>query len=238
MLHTHSSPSARFRAPSRAARRRCPRERVRSASVINGALPRIAIALVAVAFVLVIGPAAETGHDLWLRYPLIEDAQLRSAYRLSASSIVAPSTSPTGRIIASELQRGLNGLIGGAVRLSPAVDADGAVVVGTPATVPAIAGLGLSKPLEQAGRDGYLIRSARADRRAVTVIASQSEVGALHGAFHFLRLIQTRQPIAPVDITERPRVELRLLNHWDNLNGSIERGYAGQSLWKWRNCRT
>ena len=201
--------------------------------MIGGALPRLAIALVAVAFVLVIGPAAETGHDLWLRYPLIEDTQLRSAYRLSASSIVAPSTSPTGRIIASELQRGLNGLIGGAVRLSPAVDADGAVVVGTPATVPAIAGLGLSKPLEQAGRDGYLIRSARADRRAVTVIASQSEVGALHGAFHFLRLIQTRQPIAPVDITERPRVELRLLNHWDNLNGSIERGYAGQSLWKW-----
>ena len=64
-----------------------------------------------------------------------------------------------------------------------------------------------------------------------TVIASTGEAGALYGAFHFLRLIQTRQPLAPLDIAERPRLERRLLNHWDNLDGSIERGYAGRSLW-------
>ena len=45
--------------------------------------------------------------------------------------------------------------------------------------------------------------------------------------------MQTGQPISALDIAERPRAERRVLNHWDNLDGSIERGYAGQSLWKW-----
>src|SRR5205085_3528064 len=57
--------------------------------------------------------------------------------------------------------------------------------------------------------------------------------GALYGAFYFLRLMQTLQPLANLDVTERPRLKLRLLDHWDNLDGSIERGYAGRSLWNW-----
>src|ERR687897_806182 len=44
---------------------------------------------------------------------------------------------------------------------------------------------------------------------------------------------QTGQPTRALDVAERPRVALRLLNHWDNLDGTIERGYAGPSLWSW-----
>ena len=69
---------------------------------------------------------------------------------------------------------------------------------------------------------------------AITVIASEGEIGALYGAFHFLRLVQTIQPIDNLDVTERPRLRLRLLDHWDNLDGTIERGYAGRSLWDWK----
>ena len=64
-------------------------------------------------------------------------------------------------------------------------------------------------------------------------IASESDVGALYGVFHFLRLLQTGQPIDALDIVQRPRLQVRMLNHWDNLNGTIERGYAGRSLWQW-----
>jgi alpha-glucuronidase len=56
----------------------------------------------------------------------------------------------------------------------------------------------------------------------------------LYGAFHFLRLLQTRQPINRLDVTQKPRVQFRMLDHWDNLDGSIERGYAGRSLWDWK----
>ena len=176
---------------------------------------------------------AETGYDLWLRYVPIREAGLRDSYRRSASSVAVPLASPTGRAIADELRRGLEGMLGAPVRVSTRIEQDGAVLVGTPAASPLIAGFGWSDRFERAGDEGFVIRSAFAEGRQVTVIASRSEAGALHGAFHFLRLLQTRQPIARLDIVERPRVALRLLDHWDNLDGSIERGYAGRSLWDW-----
>ena len=63
---------------------------------------------------------SETGRDLWLRYRLIEDEALRTAGRRNASSITVPGRSPTSRIIASELQRGLRGLLGVDVPAAPA----------------------------------------------------------------------------------------------------------------------
>ena len=65
-----------------------------------------------------------------------------------------------------------------------------------------------------------------------TVIASTGEAGALYGTFHFLRLHP--DAAAARAASTSPSVhgsERRLLNHWDNLDGTIERGYAGRSLW-------
>ena len=67
----------------------------------------------------------------------------------------------------------------------------------------------------------------------MTVITAHQEIGLLYGTFALLRLIQTQTPIDQLDVTSSPRVQYRLLNHWDNMNGSIERGYAGRSLWQW-----
>ncbi|MCS7120172.1 MAG: alpha-glucuronidase, partial [Candidatus Bathyarchaeota archaeon] len=61
-------------------------------------------------------------------------------------------------------------------------------------------------------------------------ILGNSDRGVLYGTFHFLRLIMLRQEINNLNIVERPRCPLRLINHWDNLDGSIERGYAGRSI--------
>jgi alpha-glucuronidase len=174
----------------------------------------------------------ESGHELWLRYPPIEDQALGNAYRRSAASIVVSTATPTGRVIAGELRRGLSCLLAVDVPTS-ATPAAGAIVAGTPETSPTIKALGWSPALDRAGDEGYVIRTARIAGNPVTVIASRTEVGALRGVFHYVRLLQTRQPVAALDILERPRMPLRLLNHWDNLDGSIERGYAGPSLWKW-----
>jgi alpha-glucuronidase len=65
------------------------------------------------------------------------------------------------------------------------------------------------------------------------VIAANTDIGVLYGAFHFLRLLQTNQRIDTLGISDRPRIQHRILNHWDNLDGSVERGYAGRSLWDW-----
>ncbi len=176
---------------------------------------------------------AEDGYRLWLRYEPIAETRALSAYRQKARSIVVEGRSATARVMRQELARGLTGLLGTAVRATNAGARDGSVVAGTPASSPWIAGLGWGTELEGLGSAGYLIRSTRHKGARLTVIASRGEVGALSGAFHFLRLLQTGQPIDALNIAERPRVARRLLDHGDNLDGTIERGYAGASLWRW-----
>ena len=131
----------------------------------------------------------------WLRYDPIADEAARSAYRRAVSAIVVSSDTATGRIVKDELQRGLRGLLGAEVPVTGAVTGAGAVIAGTPGTSPLVAALGWTEALDLAGDEGYLIRSATVGGHAVTVIASRGEVGALYGAFHFLRLIQTKQPL-------------------------------------------
>lgn len=176
----------------------------------------------------------EDGYRLWLRYELIGNPALRGSYSAGISEIVAPTNSPTERVIRDELRRGLEGMLGRKPSVKPGVFRDGALVVGTPTNNPVIAALGWSEELKVLGAGGYLIRSTTNSGRALTVIAAQSEVGALYGAFHFLRLLQTERDISSLNIAEQPMHQRRLLNHWDNLDGSVERGYAGKSLWQWK----
>ena len=190
----------------------------------------VASALAAGVMALGWGVQAETGYDLWLRYAPVADAGRRDEYRPSATAIVVAGRSGTSDVIAAELGRGLRGLLAVDVPRADRPRA-GAVIAGTPSTSPLVAALGWTDALARLGDEGYVIRSATVGGFPATVIASKGEAGVLYGAFHLLRLIQTRQPLAQVDLAERPRLARRLLDHWDNLDGSIERGYAGRSFW-------
>jgi alpha-glucuronidase len=187
------------------------------------------------ALALSCGAAArgETGYDLWLRYLPLKDAAQRSAYRRAATTIVAQGDSASLKVAAAELRRGLSGLLGGDVPVSSELRGAGAIVLGTPAGSPLVARLGLADELDRLGDEGYLVRSMRIQGRPVTLVASRGETGVLYGVFHFLRLVQTGRNVATVSVRERPRLERRVLDHWDNLDGTIERGYAGRSLWRW-----
>jgi alpha-glucuronidase len=83
------------------------------------------------------------------------------------------------------------------------------------------------------GTQGYRLLSTRERGHAVTEIEANSDVGVLYGTFVFLRLIQTGRDIAHLDVIDAPRLPLRMLDHWDNLDGTVERGYSGRSLWNW-----
>jgi len=65
------------------------------------------------------------------------------------------------------------------------------------------------------------------------LVTANSAPAVLTGTFHFLRLLQTHQDIRALDFASRPKIRHRILAHWDNLDGWIERGYAGRSLWDW-----
>ncbi len=173
---------------------------------------------------------AEDGYDLWLRYRPVP-ADQAAAYRAASAQIVLQGRSPTLDAAAAELERGLAGLTGAAPQLTAAPSGAGAVLLGTPASSPLVAGLNL--PLQAAGPEGFVIRSVSLRGRRATVIAANSDVGVLYGVFRYLRLVQTAQPVQALDLADAPKVKLRLLNHWDNLDRSVERGYAGQSIWDW-----
>ena len=63
------------------------------------------------------------------------------------------------------------------------------------------------------------------------VITARHDIGLLYGAYEALRLQATETPVK--EQSQQPKFKLRLLNHWDNLDGSIERGYAGESIFEW-----
>jgi alpha-glucuronidase len=176
------------------------------------------------------GAKAETGYDLWLRHSRLADG---GPLDRIASEIAVEGTDRTVAVAGDELARGLRGLLGRDVPRTRAASRAGALVLGTPSTSPAIAALGWTEELKALGPEGFVIRGARVGGRGVTVIASQGPSGVLYGAFHFLRLAGTGAVEGPLDVRQRPRIALRMLDHWDNLDGSIERGYAGRSLWKW-----
>lgn len=195
----------------------------------------IACLIVVISFFLADKARADDGYHLWLRYNPLPN-QVIDAYRSRITSIAVSGKSAILDAIRTELADGCTGLLSAAVPFPVADEArgDGAVIAGTPKSSPLIAGLRWERQLNELGPEGFRIRSIKQGSRSIIVIASNGEVGALYGAFYFLRLIQTLQPIDNLDISQKPQLQLRLLNHWDNLDGTIERGYAGKSLWDWK----
>ena len=175
---------------------------------------------------------AEDGYELWLRYrPIEQPAAAR--YQAALAAIVANDGSATLRAAQAELERGLSGLLGAPLAVTQEPRA-GALVFGTPQSSPTIARLGLD--LRALGAEGFAIRAVRLpvpNGAAAIAIAANSDVGVLYGAFHLLRLLQTRQPLDGLNVMSAPAIRHRVLNHWDNLDRTVERGYAGQSLWDW-----
>ena len=156
---------------------------------------------------------ADDGYRLWLRYDRITHDAYRTATLAATQRVVLVTPtgveSPTIAAARDELTRGLGGLLGAAPNL---------VVKKAPA--PAPAGL---------GTEGYTLRSAPGS----VSISAPSDVGALYGAFRLLREIQLGHDVSHLDLSSAPKINHRLLSHWDNLNRTVERGYAGFSLWEW-----
>ncbi|HEY0763596.1 MAG TPA: alpha-glucuronidase family glycosyl hydrolase [Pyrinomonadaceae bacterium] len=173
---------------------------------------------------------ADDGYRLWLRYERLPEQSLNT-YRERIKSIAVQGQSATFDAIRRELSVGCAGLLGTPIVVGDRAGAS--VVVGLPQTSPLIRTLRWTADLKRLGPEGYRIRTVRERNRTVVVIASSTDVGALYGAFHFLRLLQTETRINDLFIDQKPDLKLRILDHWDNLDGSIERGYAGKSLWNW-----
>lgn len=178
--------------------------------------------------------AGEDGYRLWLRYERIVDKVLLNSYNKSITGIMVSGDSPSVRVLKEELKTGLEGLLGRQVPDVKSIKNDGVIVISTPAKSDMIASLKLDDKLSGIGDEGYIIINKIYKRKKITVIAANKDIGLLYGTFHFLRLLQTGKAINDLSIVNSPQIKVRILNHWDNLNRSVERGYAGLSLWDWK----
>jgi mannonate dehydratase len=161
---------------------------------------------------------ADDGYRLWLKYDLIKEEQQRKTYASVINSVTSEGlNSPVIQAATDELLLGLKGLLGKPVSLQK--------------TSALSAGIILKKDASEktANEEGYHIFKQGKN----IIIAAKTDQGLLYGSFAFLRHLQTGQSLEKIDITSSPRIQYRMLNHWDNPTGTIERGYAGASLWKW-----
>jgi len=176
---------------------------------------------------------ADDGYRLWLRYDPVSDPHLLQSYQKLINGWIIEGTSPSSIVTSTELQKGLNGLLGKNIEHVTALKRNGIIVAGTPDNSSIISSLKLKRKLSGLGDEGYLILTTKYRHKKIIVIAANKDAGVLYGTFHFLRLMETHRDISKLEIASSPKVKIRILNHWDNLNRSVERGYAGLSLWDW-----
>jgi alpha-glucuronidase len=172
---------------------------------------------------------AEDGHELWLRYRPLPAPQQQALQRSLTGLWVAAPESPLLQSAVSELALALPSISGRPLRRLPQLEA-GALVLCLGSS-PLVAGLG--RQLESLGDEGYLLRRLRLQGKPVSLVVANTPRGLLYGSFALLARLQQGMPLTGLDEASAPRIQLRMLDHWDNLDGHVERGYAGASLWDW-----
>lgn len=187
--------------------------------------------LIIIAFLfLQVSSRAEDGYSLWLRYTKNENAPLRKTYQQLTCTIFIPSTSETLKAAAAELEKGISGITG----IRPSFhNATQSVLLAAPFETLAKNGITFSDA-DLTGDEGYIIRTINHRGKKATIVAAKKDIGVLYGVFGLLRLLQTSKNISNLNIVEQPKYTLRILNHWDNLDRYVERGYAGISIWDWQ----
>jgi alpha-glucuronidase len=172
------------------------------------------------------------GYGLWLSCSF-PDQSLLSEYQDKITSVVVIGNSRTCEIIRDELNAGLTSLLG-KIEIMPESGLNECDLIIGPASAVTNLNELISPELPvDLGPEGFMISSLRIGEKESILISANTEIGCLYGSFHFLRLLQVGQSLTQIHLVSRPRIQYRLLNHWDNLNGRVERGYAGRSLWKW-----
>ncbi|WP_163711341.1 alpha-glucuronidase family glycosyl hydrolase [Mangrovibacterium lignilyticum] len=166
------------------------------------------------------------GSQLWFT-----NQQHSAKVRTAIPTIVCiQEESATFQIIKEELAESIPALGIGEVSFTQKT-AKNIVLVGTLKSK-AIASQLNEDELTKLGNDGFIIRRSKGE--GTILIAANTEFGTLYGVYEFLRLIKTSSSdLAEIDRIEIPSYHRRVLNHWDNLDGTVERGYAGHSIWKW-----
>jgi len=189
-----------------------------------------------------------TLYRAWLQYSPVQNAELREGYRRVLGTIVLEGRqSELLDAALEELRSGCRSMLDFEPELmlqgfEAFQTADEAVSCGLQLRVqPGADDVkdredGSSGSPGRLGAEGFRLEYLEGKGQERVVLTGGSEKGLLYGVFHVLRLVAAHQPLTAWSVTEEPVNRLRMINQWDNADGSIERGYAGRSIF-YRNGR-
>lgn len=167
--------------------------------------------------------AQQKADDAWLRYAPVRPVPELRQYR----QLLAPGDSEVLRTANAELQRGFHAMLGQGPTPTDHVSA-GAIILGTKSSLARFAPT-IALPSDLA-EDGFWLKSTTLSGHPALLVAGGSDRGVLYGVFALLRHIALQHPLPGLDDLENPAAPIRWTNEWDNLNGTIERGYGGPSI--------
>ncbi len=171
----------------------------------------------------------DNGYDAWLAFPDACKISTAGNYNLTGS-ICSIGRDPLLETAKSELKSALKLLTGKAQRFIDNPVNEGTILLEILSTKAKDNSSISEKELEKLGSEGYLIKFYNAAAGRNLLIAAKTGAGVLYGVYALLRMIQCGTLTQETCILENPATGLRMLNHWDNMNGTIERGYAGSSI--------
>ena len=170
---------------------------------------------------------AGTGGKAWLRYAPLDPA-VRAKYDSLPPNVVVLEDSPVLRSAQGEMIRGIQAMTGRTLEAGKKSQ-EKAIILGTLPEIHAVLPK-LLVPPGLLGPDGFWLLAAQVGGFDCLIVTSPTDRGVLYGVFSFLRKVAIGESVAALNEVQQPHAAIRWVDQWDNLNGTIERGYAGPSI--------
>jgi len=172
--------------------------------------------------------AAEGGTAAWLRYAPLRTPAVLGAYAQLPGTVVALGSSPALASAQAELKRGVRGMLGRTIASASTLPDASTYVLGT---LPDLqCDLGPLSPPARLEPDGYWLTTRVRRGHRLMIVTALNDRGVLYGVFALLRRMALARSFANLDSVRNPAAPIRWVNQWDNLDGTIERGYGGRSI--------
>ncbi|PTS99832.1 alpha-glucuronidase, partial [Flavobacterium sp. HMWF030] len=178
--------------------------------------------------------SAQKDYKLWLQYHKIQNAAIASEYKSNLQGIVSLGSSATSKISLTELETGISDMLGNKPEVKSVINGENNLIFGAQTNLNSDLQKIFQSDFTQINNEGFIIKSVLLKNKKQIVITGKNDVAVLYGVYIFLRLMQTNKSIKSINIVDAPKTNIRILNHWDNLDRTVERGYAGFSLWNWQ----
>ncbi|QGH33943.1 alpha-glucuronidase [Gracilibacillus salitolerans] len=164
-------------------------------------------------------------YNMWLQYQPITDTKMIEQYQYFFTKIGVLSEGLQVQAALDELHAAVPQMLDAKFTVSN--DAlNSTIVIGNRNDLARFLDSEQQAKLADMNDEAFLIAS----NQEQLIIAGNSDVAVLYGVHHLLRLVQLNEDIAQLSVVEQPKNQFRMLNQWDNFDGSIERGYSGQSI--------